>query len=154
MIMILILAFAIGVVAGLRALTPLAAVAWGARLNIWQLIGTHLAWIGNAIAPWVLTLLALGEVVNDKLPGTPSRKVPPQFIARVLSGAFCGAVVGGARESLVLGLIAGAVGAVAGTYGGAALRTKLAALFANDFPAALVEDVLAIGLAITIVSLV
>jgi uncharacterized membrane protein len=152
MTMILVLAFAIGVVAGLRALTPLAVVAWGARLNVWMLAGTHLAWFGNAIAPWIFSVLAVGELINDKLPGTPSRKVPPQFIARVFSGALSGAVVGGARESLVIGLIAGAVGAVVGTLGGAAVRGKLAAMFGKDLPAALLEDVVAIGLAVAVVS--
>jgi uncharacterized membrane protein len=149
---ILVLTFVIGVVAGLRALTPLAAVAWGARLNVWPLIGTHLAWIGNAIMPWVFTVLALGELINDKLPTTPSRKIPPQFIARVVSGALCGAVIGAAEDSLVAGLIAGAVGAVAGTLGGAAVRAKLSAAIRNDLTAALIEDVVAIGLAIAVVT--
>ncbi|HZL25080.1 MAG TPA: DUF4126 family protein [Acidobacteriaceae bacterium] len=149
---ILALTFLIDVVAGLRALTPLAAVAWGARLNEWPLIGTHLAWMGNAIMPWVFSVLALGELINDKLPTTPSRKIPPQFIARVVSGALCGAVIGAAEDSLVVGLIAGAVGAVVGTLGGAAVRTKLAAAIRNDLIAALIEDVVAIGLAIAVVA--
>jgi uncharacterized membrane protein len=149
---ILVLTFVIGVVAGLRALTPLAAVAWGARLNDWPLMGTHLAWMGNAIMRWVFSVLALGELINDKLPATPSRKVPPQFIARVFSGALCGAVIGGAEDSLVIGLIAGAVGAVAGTLGGAAVRAKLSAVIRNDLTAALIEDVVAIGLAVAVVT--
>ena len=149
---VLLLTFVIGVVAGLRVLTPLAAVAWGARLNDWPLIGTHLAWMGNAITPWVFSVLALGEFINDKLPTTPSRKAPPQFIARVVSGALSGAVIGGAQDSLAIGLIAGAVGAIAGTLGGAAVRGKLAAAFGKDLPAALLEDVVAIGLAIAVVA--
>jgi uncharacterized membrane protein len=91
-------------------------------------------------------------LINDKLPKTPSRKVPPQFIFRVLSGAFSGAAVGAARQSLVLGLVAGAVGAVAGTLGGAAVRTKLAEIFGRDLPAALLEDAVAIILAIVVVT--
>jgi len=149
---VLLLTFLIGVVAGLRALTPLAAVAWGARLNDWPLIGTHLAWMGNTIVPWVFSVLALGELVNDKLPATPSRKVPPQFIARVVSGALSGAVVGAVDDSLLIGLAAGAVGAVAGTLGGAAVRAKLSAAIGNDLIAALIEDVVAIGLAVAVVA--
>jgi len=149
---VLLLTFVIGVVAGLRALTPLAAVAWGARLNDWPLVGTHLAWMGNAITPWVFSVLALGEIINDKLPATPSRKIPPQFIARVVSGALSGAVIGGAMDSLVIGLAAGAVGAVAGTLGGSAVRGKLATAFGKDLPAALLEDVVAVGLAIAVVA--
>lgn len=149
---VLLLTFVIGAVAGLRVLTPLAAVAWAARLNDWPLVGTHLAWMGNAIMPWVFSVLALGEWINDKLPTTPSRKIPPQFIARVVSGALCGAVIGGAQDSLAIGLVAGAVGAIAGTLGGAAVRGKLAAAFGKDLPAALLEDVVAIGLAVAVVA--
>jgi uncharacterized membrane protein len=140
------------VVAGLRAMMPLAIVAWGARLNEWLLVGSHLAWMANAIMPWVFSVLALAELVNDKRASTTSRKVPPQFIVRVLTGAVSGAVVGAAKESLAIGLVAGAVGAVAGTLGGAWVRGKLAAAFGNDLPAALLEDVVAIGLGIAVVS--
>jgi uncharacterized membrane protein len=150
---VLVLTFLIGVVAGLRAMMPLAIVAWGARLNEWLLVGSHLAWMANAIMPWVFSVLALAELVNDKRASTASRKVPPQFIVRVLTGALSGAVVGAAKEEmLVVGAVAGAVGAVAGTLGGAWVRGKLASAFGNDLPAALLEDVVAIGLGIAVVS--
>jgi uncharacterized membrane protein len=149
---ILVLTFVIGVVAGLRALTPLAVVAWGARLNDWPLMGTHLAWMGNAIMPWVFSVLALGELINDKLPATPSRKIPPQFIARVFSGALSGAVIGATNDNLAIGAGVGAVGAVAGTLGGSMLRAKMSAVIRNDLTAALIEDVVAIGLAVAVVA--
>jgi len=90
-----VLAFLIGVVAGLRAMTAPAAVSWGARLGWLNLSGTPLAFMGAAATPYIFTLLALGELVNDKLPKTASRKSPPQFIGRILSGALCGASIGG-----------------------------------------------------------
>jgi uncharacterized membrane protein len=96
----------------------------------------------------IFTALALAEIVNDKLPKTPSRKTPPQFIVRLLSGALTGATIGAAGESLWLGLLLGVIGAVLGTLGGAAMRAKLAAAFGRDLPAAVLEDVMAIGLAI------
>jgi uncharacterized membrane protein len=96
----------------------------------------------------VFTALALFEIVNDKLPKTPSRKTPPQFIVRILSGALTGATIGAAEGSLLFGLLLGMIGAVVGTLGGAAMRSKLAAAFGRDLPAALLEDVMAIGLAI------
>jgi uncharacterized membrane protein len=152
MIMIVVLTFVIGVVAGLRAMTPLAAVSWGARLGHVPLEGTHLSWLGGTVAPWIFTVLAIGEIINDKLPATPSRKIPPQFITRVVTGAFSGAAIGLSKDLLALGLVAGALGAVAGTLGGAAVRGKLAAAFGKDLPAALLEDVVAIGLAVAVVS--
>lgn len=152
MITVLALAFVIGIVAGLRAIMPLAAVAWGAKLHAWSLDGTHLGWIGTTVAAWIFTVLALGELVNDKLPATPSRKVPPQFIARVVTGALAGAVVGATQDSLLAGAGLGAVGAVAGTLGGSAVRGKLASIFGKDLPAALLEDAVAIVLAFIVVS--
>jgi uncharacterized membrane protein len=98
--------------------------------------------------PIIFTALALFELVMDKMPKTPSRKTPPQFIARILSGALTGATIGASGASLTAGLILGVVGAVVGTIGGAAMRAKLAAAFGRDFPAALLEDGMAIGLAI------
>jgi len=149
---ILVLAFLIGIVAGLRAMTAPAAVSWAAHLGLLPLQGTPLAWLGYAFTPYIFTVPALGELVNDKLPKTPSRTVPPQFIARVISGSLVGAAIGAAGQSLILGLIAGAIGAVAGTLGGAALRSKLAGLFGKDLPAALLEDAIAIILSIVVVT--
>ena len=89
-----LLALLIGVVAGLRAMTAPAAVSWAAHLGALHLGGTWLAFLGNVVVAWVLTALALGELITDQLPKTPSRKVPVQFGARIVSGALCGAAVG------------------------------------------------------------
>ena len=87
----------------------------------------------------------MGELVTDKLPKTPSRKTPPQFIVRVITGALCGAAIGASQQSLAGGLIAGAIGAVVGTLGGAEVRGRLvAAIGGKDFPIALLEDIVAI----------
>jgi len=150
---ITLLAFLIGVVAGLRALTAPAAVSWAARLGWVHLEGTPLAFLGFAVTPYIFTLLAIVELISDQLPKTPSRKTPPQFIARIMSGAFCGAAVGAHADLLIAGLAAGAVGAVAGTLGGYELRTRLVRADRGvDLPIALLEDAIAIGLAIWIVA--
>ena len=138
-------ALLIGVIAGLRAMTAPAAVAWGAHLGLIPLQGTPLAWLGGNIAPWVFTVLAVLELVSDQLPKTPSRKVPPQFITRIISGAFCGAAVGMVGGAWIGGAVAGAIGAVIGTLGGADGRGRLAKAFGKDLPAALIEDLVAVG---------
>lgn len=143
--MLFALALLIGVVAGLRTMTAPAAISWAAASGGLPLQGTWLAFLAHPITPWVLTGLALLELVADQLPSTPSRKVPVQFGARLLSGALCGAAIGLAAGSLVGGLVAGVAGAVMGTYGGAALRARLAAHFGQDRPAAIIEDAIAIG---------
>jgi uncharacterized membrane protein len=149
---ILVYAFLIGVIAGLRALMAPTIVSWGAGLGWFSLVGTPFNFMSSIITRCIFSFLAIGELVNDKLPKTPSRKVPPQFIARVVSGAFSGAVLGAARQSLVGGLIAGAIGAVAGTLGGSAVRGELAKIAGKDLPIALLEDLVAIFGALFIVS--
>jgi uncharacterized membrane protein len=148
---VLINAFLVGTASGLRALTGV--VSWAAHLGYIHLDHTWLAFFGYAFTPYILTLLALGEIVNDKLPKTPSRLVPPQFITRVVTGTLCGVALGTSTGHLLPGLIAGAVGSVAGTVGGAKARGFGAKLLGRDLPAALLEDAVAIGMAISAVAL-
>ncbi|MBB3393528.1 MULTISPECIES: DUF4126 domain-containing protein [unclassified Rhizobium] len=152
--MLLFLAFLIGMIAGLRAMTAPAAIAWAAALGWFDVSQTPLAFMGYRWTPWVFTLLAVVELITDQLPSTPSRKVPMQFAARLIMGALTGATIGTSGGSLVGGLIAGVVGAAVGTFGGAAARGKLAAAFGKDTPAALIEDAVAIIGALIIVGAV
>jgi uncharacterized membrane protein len=152
--MLYLLALLIGVVAGLRAMTAPAAVAWGAYLGWLPLSGTWAGFMGHWIAVAVFSVLALAELVTDQLPSTPSRKVPQQFGARLVSGAFAGAIIGTAGGAMIAGLVAGVVGAAIGTYGGAEVRARLAGAFGRDLPAALIEDAVAILLALWVVSAV
>jgi uncharacterized membrane protein len=146
------LAFLIGVIAGLRTFTPPAAVSWAARLGVLKLQGTWLAFLGSTVAVVVLTGFAVFElVVFDKLPKTQSRKVPVQFGVRLVSGALCGAAIGTARGSMAIGAVAGIIGAIFGTFGGADFRSRCATRFHRDRPGALLEDAVALcGTALTI----
>jgi uncharacterized membrane protein len=148
-----VLAFLIGVVAGLRALTPLAAVSWAARLGWLHLDNTWLAFLGYAATPYIFSVLAIGELINDKLPKTPSRKAPPGFAARIVTGTLSGAAFGAVSQSLFGSPVAGALGAVAGTLGGYEFRSRLVkAIGGKDLPIALLEDAIAVGGAFLIVS--
>jgi uncharacterized membrane protein len=150
--MILVSALLIGIVAGLRALTAPAAVSWAAYLGWINLSATPLAFMGYRWTPWIFTALAIIELITDQLPSTPSRKVPMQFGARIVMGALAGGAIGASAGMLIGGVVAGIVGAVIGTYGGAAARSRLAASFGRDIPAALIEDVIAVGGALLIVA--
>ena len=101
-----VLAFLIGIVAGLRSLMAPAAVSWAAQLGWLQLAPTGLAFLGHRFTPWILTLLALGELVTDQLPTTPSRTVPLQFGARILTGGLSGAAIGAASGGSSSALLA------------------------------------------------
>jgi uncharacterized membrane protein len=149
---IFIIAILIGIIAGLRAMTAPAAVSWAAYLGWLPLAGTWASFMGHWIAVAIFTLAALAELVADQLPSTPSRKVPQQFGARILSGALCGAVIGATGGALLIGLVAGVIGGVIGTYGGAEVRARLAGAFGQDLPAALIEDAVAILGALWIVA--
>jgi uncharacterized membrane protein len=148
-----ILAFLIGVVTGLRSMTAPAAVSWAAHLGWLHLENTWLTFLGFAATPYILSALAIAELVADKLPKTPSRKAPPAFIGRLLSGALCGAALGAAGQSLIGGFLAGVLGAIAGTLGGYEFRSRLVrAIGGKDLPIALLEDAIAIASAFCIVS--
>jgi uncharacterized membrane protein len=145
-----LLALLIGVIAGLRAMTAPALISWAAHLGWLDLNGTWLAFFGSVWARGILTLLALVELVTDQLPTTPSRTVPVQFGTRLITGGLAGAAIGADSGMLVGGLVAGIVGAIIGTLGGREFRARLAKAFGSDRPAALIEDVVAIGGALLI----
>lgn len=149
--LVLLLALLIGVIAGLRALTAPAAVAWGGALGWIDLDGTWAQWVAHPITVTVLTILALGELVTDQLPSTPTRRVPIQFSTRLATGAFSGAVLATGTVLnptawvIVAAIGAALIGAVAGTLGGAEGRKRLvAANGGHDLPVALVEDAIAV----------
>ncbi len=134
--MVLLLALAIGFVSGLRTFTSLAAISLE-RGGVWG---------------YVLGVCAIGEYVVDAMPWVPSRTGLPGVAVRVVSGALAGWLITSVHNgSTVLGVIAGIIGALLGTYGGHAAR--LAAIAAiGALPAAILEDAVAIGLAFVIVT--
>jgi uncharacterized membrane protein len=149
---VLVLALLIGVVAGLRTMMAPTVTAFGAHYGALAVAGTPLAFMGYTWTPWILAVLALGELVTDQLPSTPSRKVPAQFSARILTGALSGATVAAPAGSLIGGIVAGIIGAIIGTLGGAAFRARLATAFGKDRPAAIIEDIVAIAGAVLVVT--
>ena len=151
-IMVYLLACLIGIIAGLRAMTAPAAVAWAAYLGVLDLSSSWVSFLGSVWAVGLLTALALAELVTDQLPSTPSRLVPQQFGARVVTGAISGAAIALPNDAWGLGLLAGILGAVIGTYGGATLRGWLAARFRRDPPAAIIEDAIAVIGAVLVIS--
>ena len=145
-VIVILLALLIGVIAGLRALTAPAVVAWGAFLGWIDVEGKWSQWIAHPIPVAVLTIFLVVELVTDQLPKTPSRKTPPQFVSRIIMGAFAGAVIGSAFFHTFSALGGGIVGAVLGTLGGAEARQRLtAANGGRDRPVAIGEDVIAVG---------
>ena len=151
---ILCLAFAIGVIAGLRTFTAPAVVCWAAHLGWNNLHGSHLAILGSIVTVVIVTLLAIFELVNDKLPNTPNRTTPGPLGARIVSGALCGAalaIAGG--QGALLGAILAIIGALVGAFGGYQVRHQIVTrLKVKDIGVALLEDLIAIGGGLLIVT--
>lgn len=144
----LLLAFGIGVVAGLRSLTAPAVVAIAAQLGWINLHNSALAFMGSKWTVGIFIVLALVELVADQLPNTPARTAAVGLSARIVTGGLSGAclaVAGGA--ALVVGAVAGAIGGVAGAFGGYQARVGLVrSLRVPDVAIAVLEDVVAIAL--------
>ena len=149
-----LLALGIGIVAGLRSLTAPAVVAWGAHLSWLNLHGSPLAFIGSTTAVAILSVLAIGELIADKLPMIPKRTAPAPLLARIVTGGLCGACLcAAAGQSLVAGALLGGIGGIVGAFLGYGIRRRLVNdLHINDFVVALCEDLVAIGLALFLVS--
>ena len=75
----------LGMMTGLRTMTPIAIVCWFAYLGHLPLEGTWAGWAGKLAAVVLFTLLALGELVADKLPKTPNRTAPGPLAARLVT---------------------------------------------------------------------
>jgi uncharacterized membrane protein len=110
--------------------------------------------MGSTTAVAIFSLLAIGELIVDKLPNTPKRTAPAPLFARILTGGLCGAsLCAAAGQSLIAGAILGGTGAVIGAFLGSDIRKRsVNNLHIKDFVVAVCEDPLAIGLAFLLVS--
>ena len=151
--MTLLFAFLIGLFAGLRSLTPPAAVAWAVHLD-WLRLSRPLSLIGSLPAVILLSLLAVAEIIVDKLPNTPNRTAAPGLITRIVTGGLTGACVSlGGGKSAFVGAGLGVVGGIVGCFAGYQARARLVRFLRQpDFNVALLEDLVAIGGSLFIVS--
>ena len=152
--LVLLLAFLIGVVSGLRSLTAPAVVAWAAHRSWIHLSNTPLSFMSSRAAVVVFALLAVVELIADQLPSAHSRTAPPGLIARIILGGLSGAAIAVAgAQSMAIGAVLGAVGGIAGAFGGYQVRTRsVKALKVPDFVIATLEDAVAIAGGLLLVS--
>lgn len=151
---VFVFALGVGFTAGLRSLTPPAVVTWAAHLGWLNLNNSPLAFMGSIIAVVTFSLLAIFELIGDLRPSTPKRTAPVPLVARIVTGALCGACLCAAtNQSLIIGAILGGAGGIIGAFAGYQIRRKLvAALNVKDSFIAVLEDLVAIGLACFFVS--
>jgi uncharacterized membrane protein len=144
--MAFLLSFLLGFVDGLRSLTAPAIVCWAAHLGWLHLAGTKFAFVDHRSTLLVFTLLAVIELVVDKLPNTPARTAPVGLIARIVLGGASGlALATGAGISVSLAGVIASLGAIAGAFAGYHIRR--AVVFRAHLPGfvvAIAEDAIAI----------
>jgi uncharacterized membrane protein len=148
----------LGVMTGLRTMTPIAVVCWFAYLGqagspdqgYLPLDGTWAFWAGKLAAVIVFTLFAVGEYVGDKLPQTPNRTSPGPLVARIFFGGLVGAIAAtGMDGSTIEGVILGALGALVGAFVGYQCRKHLVEWSGRpDWNVAVLEDMSAVLLSI------
>lgn len=139
----MIRSFLIGVVAGQRALSPLAAVAVAAARGRLPENDGAPALLASPLVAAGATALAAGELYGDKMKTAPDRTVAPGLIARSLTSAIAGAALA-PRERRGLGAALGIAGAVGTSFIGLALRKRAMARWGQT-STGLVEDALVVA---------
>jgi uncharacterized membrane protein len=136
----------LGLVTGMRSMTPMAVLCWFAYAGHLPVDGTWASWAAKPAVAIVFTVLALGEFVADKLPKAPNRTAPGPLIARLILGGLIGAIVAaGLNGSGVEGVILGIVGVAIGAFGGIQVRRHIVAqLECKDWPVGILEDASAV----------
>lgn len=137
-------------------MTPPALVCWAAQLGWLQFAGTRLAFIHHRSTLIVFTLLAVGELIADKLPHTPPRTAAIGLSARIFFGGACGlAIATSVGTNVFSSVLLAAIGAIIGAFAG--YHTRHALVFkahVPDFVVAVAEDLISIGGGLLILSCV
>jgi uncharacterized membrane protein len=139
----------LGLTTGLRSMTPMAVACWFAYLGHLPVQGTWAFWIAHPVAVGIFTLFALGEIVGDKLPQTPSRISPFPLGTRLVFGGLIGSIAATAMRGPGLeGVLLGVAGAALGAFAGFMVRRDLAEKIGSDWPVAVAEDIFAVSCAV------
>src|ERR1700744_4696681 len=146
----------LGLVTGLRSMTAMAVLCWFAYKGDLSLDGTWASWAAKLVTAIIFTVLAVAELVADKLPKTPNRTAPGPLLIRVVVGGLIGAIVAaGLNGSEFEGVILGVGGALIGAFGGYLVRREIVLrLGCKDLPVALGEDASAIICALVAMGIV
>ena len=137
-------AAAIGAIAGMRAMSAPAVISQAVRKGELAVEGSKLGFLNTSGALSVSALLAVGELIADKLPATPNRTDVGPLVVRTMSGGLSGAVIFSARKkSPWAGALVGALTAVGAAYAAFHLRRSIKEkLHVPDLVLAAAEDAL------------
>lgn len=141
-------ALGLGAIAGMRSMSAPALLShFLSQSPASRLGGSPLHYLQSGKLATGMKLLAVAELVADKIPHVPDRTMPPSLVVRTLSGALVGATLSEAYgESKVTGALLGGLGAIAASYAFLFLRKKLTqSTPLPDAAFAVAEDILAIS---------
>jgi len=140
----------LGVVTGLRTFTSIMVLCWFAYRGDLPVDGTWTAWTGHLVTAVILSVLAVGEYIGDKLPRAQNRTAPGPLVARVVVGGLIGAIAATSLDgSLFEGIFLGAAGALMGAFAGYLIRRDLVEkLGCKDWHVAVAEDIFAVVCAV------
>jgi uncharacterized membrane protein len=150
----------LGMMTGLRTMTPMAVLCWfayfGSDGGHLPLGGTWAFWAAKRVSAIVFTVLALGELVGDKLPQTPNRTAAGPLLARIFFGGLVGAIAAaGMNGPAIEGILLGSFGALLGAFLGFEVRTRLVVRTGRpDWNIAAAEDALTILVSVYAVGVV
>ena len=145
--------FGIGIIAGLRSFTAPAVICWATYFGWLDLGQSPLSFLGKPVTVAIVSFLAVGELMLDKLPMTPNRTRPGPLLGRLAAAALAATAIAiAARQSAVMVSVVGMIGALGGTFGGYYARSSLVKRYGiPDFAIALTEDLVAVGGALCLV---
>ncbi|MDW5265720.1 MULTISPECIES: DUF4126 family protein [Acidobacteriaceae] len=146
----------LGAATGMRTFTPMAVICWFAYAGYVPVDGTWAFWVAKLVTAVIFTVLALGELVGDKLPRTPDRTSTGPLLARILFGGLVGGIVAASLNgSEFEGVILGVGGALVGAFGGHLIRREIVLRSGSkDWPVAVAEDLVTVGFAVMALGIV
>lgn len=146
----------LGAATGMRTFTPMAVLCWFAYAGYVPLDGTWAFWVASLATAIVFTVLAVAELVGDKLPRTPDRTSTGPLLARLVFGGLIGGIVAASLNgSGMEGVILGVGGALVGAFGGHLVRREIVERSGGkDWPVAVAEDLVTVGFAVLALGIV
>jgi uncharacterized membrane protein len=147
----------LGVTTGLRSMTPMAVLCWFAYLGYLPVQGTWAEWTGLLWVAIAWTVLAVAELVADKLPHIPNRISRWPLLWRLVMGGIAGAIAATALVGPgIEGVLLAVIGTLLGAFGGFMVRRDLVEkMGCKDWQVALAEDwftILAAGFALHVIT--
>jgi uncharacterized membrane protein len=111
----------IGLVAGQRAMTPLAALAGAARRSTLPYDNAEARLMAHPLIAAGGVAMAAAEMAGDKMKAAPDRTVFLGLLARTITSGFAGAALAPPRRQLA-GAVLGVGAAITSSYAGLAAR--------------------------------